>query len=357
MTVIDPALLLDQPPLAPAELIELEKLVARTLATENDVLIVQAEAILALEAVARSVAGPGVRALNLVSGPYGGLFGEWMRQAGAAVDEISVAFDEVLDADVVAERIARSRPHVVAVVHAEAATGGSNPLREILAAAREAGALTIVDAVASIGAEPVLVDAWDVDITALGGQKALAGPAGVSAISVSERAWATIDANPAAPRGSSLSLTDARDKWLRTDRTLIPGMPSWLEARALTAALHRVHDEGLDAVNRRHRRAALAAAAGIEALGLALWQADPAGRAAVDTAVRVPDGARTADAALGGILAHGDGVLRGRLLRINHTGRAAALEPVQDALDRLAAFVGRDGAKARAAAEIAFGGA
>jgi aspartate aminotransferase-like enzyme len=356
MSMIDPTLLLDQPPLGPDELRELEQLVARTLGTSQDVVLVQAEAILALESVARSVAGPGRRVLNLVSGPYGGVMGEWMRQAGAVVDEIAAPFDEVLDADVVRTAIDATRPDVVAVVHAEAATGGSNPLRAILDAAHSAGALTIVDAVASIGAEPVEVDAWGIDVAALGAQKALAGPAGVSAVSVSARAWAEIDANAAAPRGSSLSLTDWRDRWLRTDRDLIPGMPSWLEARSLAAALRRVQGEGLSAVNERHRRAARAAAAGVQALGLSLWQRHAAGRAAVDTTVRPPDDVHVGAADVGGILALGDGALRGRLLRINHTGRAAALDPVLDALDRLAPLAPGDATEARQQARAAWDG-
>ncbi len=350
MTSIDPALFLDQPPLVPEEITELEDLVRATLGTANDIVLVQAEAILALEAVARSVAAPGTRALNLVSGPYGGVFGGWMRESGADVTELAVPFDAVLDAEAVTAEIARVRPHIVAVVHAEAATGGSNPLHEIVAAARAADALVVVDAVASIGAEEVRADEEGIDIAVIGGQKALAGPAGVSAVSVSARAWETIDQNPVAPRGSALSLTDWREKWLRTDRTLLPGMPSWLESRALAAALRRVHAEGLHAVNDRHRRAARAAAAGAEALGLELWQRDPEGRAAVDTAIRRP-----ADAApvFGGILAPGDGALRGQILRLNHTGRAATLATVQDGLARLAA-VGGDAAAAEEAAATAW---
>ncbi len=204
-----------------------------------------------------------------------------------------------------------------------------------------------------MGAEPVDTDAWGLDIVAIGPQKGLAGPAGVSAVAISERAWAAIESNPTAPRASSLSLLDWRDGWLRTDRTTVPGMPSWLESRAFAAAARRVLDEGLGAVQERHRRAAAAAVAGTRALGLEPWQADPAGYAPVVTTVRSPRALPT-DAVLGGVLSRGNGPLRDHLLRINHTGRAAAPEPVIDAITRLGLLLGRD-ASTVAAAQDAVG--
>lgn len=355
----DLSVLLDQPPLAPDELTDLESLVQATIGTTNDVIILQAEAILALEAVARSVAAPGTVVLNLVSGPYGGVFGGWMTQSGALVTDLVVPFDEVLSVDAVAAAIDELQPAIVAVVHAEAATGGTNPVTDILALARAAGALTIVDAVASVGAEPVTVDDWGVDIAVIGAQKSLAGPAGVSAVAVSERAWAVIDANPVAPQGSSLSLTDWRDGWLRTDRSAIPGMPSWLESRAFGEALRRVLDEGINPVNTRHRRAANAVVAAAEVLGVQPWQSTAAGRAPVVTTLRLPDPtpASFRDGALGGIVSAGNGSLHGQLLRVNHTGRAANLEPVLDAVRLLAAAVGQDSSAAESAARDAWNNA
>jgi aspartate aminotransferase-like enzyme len=356
-----PALdLLDQPPLHPDELGRLEDLGRAVLGTAHDIVPFQAEAILALEAVARSVAAPGRRALNVVTGPYGAIFGGWMREMGADVLDVTSAFDGVATVDAVAAAIAEHRPAVVAVVQAEAATGGTNPVVEILAAARAAGAVTALDAVAAIGAEPVPVDEWGVDITVIGGQKSLAGPAGVSLVAVSPDAWRLIEDTPSAPRGSSLSLLDWRDAWLRTDRSLIPGLPSWLESRALVQAIERVLDEGLDAVNHRHRRAAAATLAGAAALGLEAWQRDaPRGAAPVVTALRIPaETPALQDGALGGILSPGNGALHGALIRVNHVGRGASLEAVSDALRRLAAAVETDpdaalGAAARAWAATA----
>lgn len=336
--------LLDQPAATPEEIAALEAGMARLVGGDRDVVLVPAEAILALEAIAASVAAPGRRALNVVTGPYGAIFGGWLRRGGADVLDLATPFDEVVAPDAVAAAVASHRPEVLAIVHAEAATGGTNPMAEIAAIAREAGALLVVDAVSSIGAEPVPAAQWDADFVAIGGQKSLAGPPTPSAVAVSDRGWALVDANPHAPRGSSLSLTDWRDVWIRGDRSAVPGLPSWLDVRAMLAALDRLETEGLPAVHERHRRAAEATLAGIAALGLEPWQADPAARAPIVTTVRIPSGAAGAalrDGALGGILSPGNGELRGRLLRVNHYGRAADPAAVADALGRLAAALDR----------------
>jgi aspartate aminotransferase-like enzyme len=352
---LDPRDLLDQPPLRPAELTHLEELAKSVFATTNDVLILQAEAILALESIARSVGTPGRVALNVVTGPYGAIFGNWMREAGSEVIDVAIEFDSVIDVAAVASAIAEHSPAVLAIVHAEAATGGTNPLPDVLRVAREAGVVTVVDAVASIGAEPVLVDEWGIDIAVIGGQKSLAGPAGVSAVAVSSTAWELIDSTPNAPRGSSLSLLDWRDGWLRTERSLIPGMPSWLESRALVAALERVLDEGLPAVNERHRRAAAATIAGAAELGLSPWQTgETATLAPVVTTLRLAAPRELKNGELGGIVSPGNGVLRGRLIRVNHTGQAARLDTVTDALERIARALGVPADAAIAAASAAY---
>src|SRR5581483_5643980 len=177
--------------------------------THRDCILVQGEAILSLEAAARGLGGPGARALNVVTGPYGAIFGDWLRQTGAEVDDLAVEFDRAVTTDQVRDSLTRAGAvDLVSIVHTEAATGVVNPLREIAAAVKDAGALLVVDAVASIGADPLDIDAWDLDVTVVAAQKALAGPTGAAAVVVGERGWERLRSNPAAPRRSILSLLD-----------------------------------------------------------------------------------------------------------------------------------------------------
>ncbi|MBU4464761.1 MAG: aminotransferase class V-fold PLP-dependent enzyme, partial [Actinobacteria bacterium] len=200
--------------------------------------------------------------------------------------------------------------------------------------ARGAGIITVLDSVSAVGAEPVHASEWGVDFVAIGGQKSIAGPPNPSAVGVSARGWEFVEANPVAPRSSSLSLLDWRDGWLCSDRAAIPGLPSWLDSRAFIAAIDRLDAEGLDVVHRRHRRAAAASVAGFGVLGFSPWQRRPEARAPIVTTLRLPEEGVTGHGAWGGILAPGLAGPRGGFFRVNHYGRAAALDPVLDALQR-----------------------
>lgn len=305
--------------------------IARLLGTRSDVVLIQAEAVVALEAVAASLARPGLRAANIVTSPYGGWFGGWLRRGGASVTDIVAEPARPIEASTVAA-ILETNPdiRVLSLVQAESASGILNPLEDILSLARQRGILTVVDAVASIGGHPLDVDALGIDIAVIGPQKSLAAPAGVSAVSVSQRAWEFIERD-GAPRYSILSLLDQRD-WIEGGRGALPGTPSSMEFFALEAALDRIEAEGLENVIARHVQAAAASRAGLLALYAEPWAA--AGRGShLITTVKLPEGAdmdgllRAADG-FGAALTAGVGPGAGRLVRLNHTGRRARLEIV-----------------------------
>jgi len=161
---------------------------------------------------------------------------------------------------------------------------------------------------------------------------------------VSERAWAAIEANPAAPRDSALSLLDWRERWIAGGRRELPQIPHHLETRALDAALARIEEEGgIERTILRHRRSRAAARAGIRAAGLAPWVAEEEMAAAIATLVACPSGLTT-DALLAAALeavpeaplSLAPAALATQALRINHTGEDARLGPVLDAVAALA---------------------
>ncbi|MFG2636019.1 pyridoxal-phosphate-dependent aminotransferase family protein [Streptomyces sp. NPDC048362] len=360
---------LDLPPLSAEGFAAIEDRVARLLDTRQDVLITQGEALLPLEGAIRAAAGPGTVALNVITGPYGQTFGDWLRDAGATVHDLSVPFHTAVTAEQVREAFPE-HPEIdfVSLVHAEAATGNTNPVAAVGEVVREHGALFYLDAVASVGAEPVLPDAWGVDLCVIGAQKAMGGPAGVSAISVSERAWARMAANPQAPRRSYLSLLDWKDRWIDGGRKVLPHAPAQLEMLALQACLERIESAGRDAVMARHARAARATRAGAVALGGGLqpYVTEERDAAPVATTLRVPTGvvaselvarALASDPALP--LAAGGGALAREMIRVNHYGADATPGAVQGSLAALGAALAEQGRQidpmaARRAAERAW---
>jgi pyridoxamine--pyruvate transaminase len=338
-----------------------ERKVAQILQTSNDVVLMQGEAVLGLEAAARGLVRPGAQALNLVSGIFGKGMGYWLRDFGAEVHEIEVAYNDAVDPTEV-ERFLAGHPgiEVVAVVHSETPSGTCNPVDAIGKIAHGHGAVTLVDCVSSVGGMPFQADEWELDICVLGPQKCLGGPPGMSLISVSEEAWKRIGQNPAAPRASFLSLLDWKEQWLEGGK--FPYTPSVSDVHGVEAACDELLEEGIDASIRRHELAARATRAGIRAMGIELWPRSEEISAACVTAVAVPDGLTDLQLRAhvreryGVMISGGQGA--GNLVRIGHMGlTASGMYPVVGlaALGRSLADLGAQveiGAGVEAALEV-----
>ncbi|MEU5417742.1 aminotransferase class V-fold PLP-dependent enzyme [Streptomyces sp. NPDC020667] len=346
MTANTAPVLLDLAPLDAAHFARIEDKVAALMRTRESVVAMQGEALLPLEACIRSAVRPGSTALNIITGPYGETFGGWLRSCGAEVITVAAPFSGAAGPEQVAEAL-RAHPEIdfVSLVHAEAATGNTNPVAEIGAVVREHGALLMLDAVASVAAEPLLTDEWGVDLCVIGGQKAMAGPAGVSAVSVSARAWERIAANEQAPRRSYLSLLDWKERWIDGGREVLPHAPAQLEMLALEQAVDRIEAAGLDAVILRHRAAAAATRAGARVLGaLSPYVTRDADAAPAATTLRAPGGVDAREIVAAALAAGpavpvqaAGGALAKEMIRVNHYGLAADRAVVLDSLSALGA--------------------
>lgn len=340
-------------PLSRIEFDTLTGLFSKLLHTQHPPVIIPGEAILGIEAMAAGIAAPGRTILNIVTGPYGSLFGGWLERGGATVAEVKVPFNEVVTVEEVAAAIERFKPCALSFVQAEVVTGGANPAEEILKIARDYNLITVMDSVSAVGGEELRVDDWGVDFVAVGAQKALAGPNGVSAVGVSPRGWEFMESNANAPRNSILSLLDLKpilDNGAEPVR--VPANIPTLEARALIAALTRVAEEGLAQVIRRHELAASSAVAGIKALGLEPWQKDGRYYSKLTTTVRIAGEQSLLIERPVGIVAPGDGELFGQLLRINHFGENASRQGVEEAIEVIARLLERDADAADAAVQV-----
>lgn len=314
----------------------LERKVAALFQTRRDVVLMQGEAVLGLEAAARAVARPGVTAINCVSGVYGKWFGLWLKEFGANLVEVEAPYDEQVRPELV-EAAFREHPEasVLAVVHSETPSGTVNPLHEIGPIAKRHGALVVADVVSSLGGDELRPDEWGLDICVAGPQKCLAGPPGMSLVAVSDTAWERIRANPSAPRGSFLSLLDWKERWLDGGRAAFPYTPSVSDVSGVDAACDEALETGIDGLVALHARAAQACRAGVLAMGLELWARSEEICTSCVTAVRTPAGVD--NAALlhhireryGVMLSPGYGELKPKLVRLGHMGpMARSLNPV-----------------------------
>lgn len=319
-------------PYPPARQGALADRIGGMLSSSGSTFLVPGEAIVALEAVARGLGRPGLRALNVVTSPYGHLFGQWLAQTGTEVLDVVAEAGQPIEVDRVQEALATSAPvDVVVLVHGEAASGIVNPLAEIAALARRSGAIVVVDAVASVGAHVLDADDQGLDVVIVGPQKGLGGPASLSAVTVSSRA-ASLLHRDGVPSSAALPDASGRVPLVTTDP-----LSFW----ALEAALDAVDDEGLAALIERHGRAARATRAAVRALGAGLWVPDDARASHLVTAAAVPAGVDATDllrhiVALDPVgVSAGVGTAGHRFIRLNHTGLRANFEPV---LATVAAF-------------------
>lgn len=304
-----------------------ERKVAELFGTAKDIVLMQGEAILGIEAAARAVVRPGMKCLNLVSGVYAKWFTDWLREYGGEVVEVEVPYNEAIDPDEVKQALEEHGDfELVALVHSETPSGVVNPLREIAPLAKDAGALMFADVVSAVGGTEVDPDGWGVDICVGGPQKCLAGPPGMSLVVVGEQAWSAIEKNPNAPRGTFLSLLDWRETWIEGGRVKYPYTPSVSDVNGVHAAVGEVLDEGLESVIRRHDVAAAACRAGVKTMGLELWPRSESYAANCVTAITCPDGVEVKQVlshireGYGVMLSGGYGELADKLFRLGHMG-------------------------------------
>lgn len=294
----------------------------------NKPVILHGEPVLGLEAAAASLITSDDVVLNLVSGVYGKGFGYWAKRYSPDLLEIEVPYNEAIDPQVVADML-KAHPEItiVSVCHHDTPSGTINPIDAIGALVVAHGAYLIVDAVSSFGGMKTHPEDCRADIYVTGPNKCLGAPPGLTLLGVSERAWAKMKANKAAPRASMLSIVDWENAWSR-DKPF-PFTPSVAEINGLDVALDLYLGEGPEAVWARHALTAKAMRAGVAAMGLSIWAASDGIASPTTTAVRTPEGVdesalrQIARARYGVVFSAGRGETLGKLTRIGHMGPTA----------------------------------
>jgi aspartate aminotransferase-like enzyme len=286
--------------------------------TEQEVLLFAASGTGAFESAVANLVSPGESHLVVSAGNFGERWAAMTAGYGADVDHLRYAWGETPDPDDVRARLRERESKAVWVVHSETSTGVVADIQAIAAAARESGALVVVDAVSSLGAVPCETDAWGLDVVVSGSQKALMTPPGLGTCAVSGAAYA---ATGSASR-FYFDWERTRKAQAKLDAAFTP--PVSLVA-ALDVALGLLLEEGLDAVFERHIRLGRAARAGAKAMGLELFSPDE-DRSAVVTAIRAPDGVDSSAVVkglrdrFGMTIANGQGDLLGKIFRLGHIG-------------------------------------
>jgi (S)-ureidoglycine-glyoxylate aminotransferase len=308
-----------------------------------------------LEAAIVSLVEPGDRVVVGECGRFGLLLAEIAERAGAEVSVVRGEWGRVLAPEAIDVAV-RSRPtKLVAIVHGETSTGVLQPLADMARVAHAHGALVMADRVVTLGGTEVAVDDWDVDVCVAGTQKCLSCPSGLAPVTYNERAAAAIARRRTKVRSNYLDLGQLADYWsaARYNHHTAPTAMVY----GLREALRAFDEEGHAARFARHRLHGEALRAGIEALGLSTFGAEPpAHRLPCLTPVIVPDGID--DARVRAQMIHDFGVeigaafgpLEGRIWRIGTMGYSASRENVLTCLVALEQTLRAQGFKCEAGA-------
>jgi len=297
----------------------------------------------AMEATVANAVRQGTRGVVVVTGYFGDRLAQMFERYGASVRRVEVEWGRAADPQRLREELQRGGADVVGMVHAETSTGVRNPVADLAAEARAAGALTIVDTVTSLGGHDVNLAGWGVDLAYSCSQKCIGAPSGMSPVAVSGAARARL----VPCQSFYLDLKLLEDYWVsrKYHHTLSTSL-----IYALREALLTIEEEGLEARHARHERHHLAFTAGVEAMGLSLLPPAPE-RLWTLNAVRVPAGVdevavrRTLLSTYNIEIGAGLGPLAGKIWRIGLMGASSTPQTV---LQLLAALEGALGAQGHA---------
>jgi len=298
----------------------------------------------AMEAALCNVVEPGDTIIVGIHGFFGQRMAEIVERHGGTAVRVEVEFGQVVRERQVRQALDENPgARMVAVVHGETSSGIGQPLAEIGKLVRERGKLFLVDTVCSLGGADIPVDDYLIDICYSGGQKCIGGPAGISCITLNDRAEEVIQARTKPVDTWYLDLMLIKKYWF-ADRVYHHTAPGPM-VFALKEALTLIQEEGLQTRIARHKKVGDLLKQGLTDLGLELF-GDPSNRLSMLTCVMIPDGVD--DATVRGRLLKefgieivgGFGTLKGKAWRVGLMGHSSTERNVHYLLAALREILG-----------------
>jgi alanine-glyoxylate transaminase/serine-glyoxylate transaminase/serine-pyruvate transaminase len=224
-----------------------------------------------MEACFVNLVSPGDKVIVCQNGVFGGRMKENVERCGGtaimvedkwgdpvSLTKVEAAFDNHPDAA------------ILAFVHAETSTGVASNAASLCALAARHDALSIVDAVTSLGGIEVLVDQWGVDAMYSGTQKCLSCVPGLSPVTFSDKAAQRIKNRQHKVQSWFLDMQLVMGYWGGENKRAYHHTAPVNNLYALHESLLMLQEEGLAATQARHWLNHRALVAGLEAMGLSM---------------------------------------------------------------------------------------
>ncbi|MFO7630150.1 MAG: alanine--glyoxylate aminotransferase family protein [Prochlorococcaceae cyanobacterium] len=318
---------------------EVQELLRYTWQTDNRLTIpMSGTGSAAMEATLANTIEPGDKVLVAVKGYFGLRLADMAGRYRAEVLTIERPWGEAFSLEELEQALVSHRPAILAIVHAETSTGVCQPMEGIGELCRRHNCLLLLDTVTSLGAVPLYLDAWGVDLAYSCSQKGLSCPPGLGPFSMGPRAEAKMAARSGKVPNWYLDVTMLNKYW-GSDRVYHHTAPVNMNF-GMREALRLLAEEGLQNAWIRHRENAERLWAGLERLGLQLHVKSQL-RLPTLTTVCIPEGVDGRAFSLHLLNKHGIevggglGALAGKVWRIGLMGYNSRTENVDLLLNLL----------------------
>jgi alanine-glyoxylate transaminase/serine-glyoxylate transaminase/serine-pyruvate transaminase len=241
----------------------------------------------AMEAAIANMIEPGDRVVVAVNGYFGLRLADMAGRYGAEVITIERPWGEAFSLEEIGAALEAHHPTLLAIVHAETSTGICQPLEGIGDLCRAHDALLLVDTVTSLGAVPLFLDDWKIDLAYSCSQKGLSCPPGLGPFSMGPRAEQKLANRKGKVPNWYLDVSLLNNYW-GSDRVYHHTAPVNMNY-GMREALRLLAEEGLEQAWARHRSNAERLWTGLERLGLQLLVPEPL-RLPTLTTVKIPEG-------------------------------------------------------------------
>lgn len=291
------------------------------------------------EAAVRNLADKSI--LACVNGAFAARWQQVAETNGKETDVVETDWKQPITPELVRAALVKKKYEAILIVHNETSTGLVNPVKEIAAVVHEVNpdTLVCVDAVSSLAADKIEMDAWGLDFVLTSSQKAIALPPGISLAAVNDRAMQK--AETVKNRGWYFDLVRLEKHRIK-DST--PATPAIGLVYALDEQLQRILKEGLEARFARHAAMANMTQKWAVQRGLQLYA--PEGYRSktvttIDNVLGIDVGKLNAHLGERGMrIANGYGPLKGKTFRIGHMGELTPTD-VEELLSAMDEFLGK----------------
>lgn len=209
-------------------------------------------------------------------------------------------------------------PRFVFVSHCETSTGITYDLERLSRLCKKNGAKMIVDAMATVGVQPLYKDEWDIDVVISASHKGFMNAPGLGLVSIKEE---YLNSNSLE---SDTLYFDYKSHFKYRYLGTTPNSPATSLVLGVHAATKYICKEGVENVWQRHKKCAEMCRAGVLALGLKIFSCDSYGNGV--TAVVTPEGIISSEIInymkneFGILIANGQDELRDKIFRLGHIG-------------------------------------